>query len=318
MSPRDDQTRHIGIVYGAHAAPEELIGFAVRVEELGLGQLWLVEDCFLAGGMTLATTALAVTQRIGVGVGLLPVPLRNPALAAMEIATLARCHPQRFTAAFGHGVRSWMDQVGALPAKRLRALEEAVTAVRALLAGAAVTSEGEYTTLRAVQLEMPPHAVPDIIVGSTGPRGLELGWRAADGVLLPEGCGPEFVEWAVSRGTRTPASRCAVYAWLAIYDSPDRAVSAVAPALRKWALSEHYPWPRQLAGLSREPTELREDQVAELAHRVCVAGNSAECARALKRLFQAGADDVLLVPQGEDVMGQVERLSAEVLPLLRG
>jgi alkanesulfonate monooxygenase SsuD/methylene tetrahydromethanopterin reductase-like flavin-dependent oxidoreductase (luciferase family) len=38
-----------------------------------------------------------------VGVGLLPVPLRNPALAAMEIATVARLFPGRFRPGLGHG-----------------------------------------------------------------------------------------------------------------------------------------------------------------------------------------------------------------------
>jgi hypothetical protein len=38
-----------------------------------------------------------------VGVGLLPAPVRNPAIAAMEFATLSRMHPGRFEATLGHG-----------------------------------------------------------------------------------------------------------------------------------------------------------------------------------------------------------------------
>ena len=48
-----------------------------------------------------------------VGVGLLPVPLRNPALLAMELATVARLWPDRLVATLGHGVLEWMGQVGA-------------------------------------------------------------------------------------------------------------------------------------------------------------------------------------------------------------
>jgi len=41
------------------------------------------------------------------------VPLRNVALTAMEIATLARLFPGRLTAGIGHGVQDWMGQAGA-------------------------------------------------------------------------------------------------------------------------------------------------------------------------------------------------------------
>src|SRR5258708_16673308 len=104
----------------------------------------------------------------------MPAPLRNPALAAMEIATLARAYPGRFTATFGHGVRSWMDQVGALPGKRLSALRETVSVVRALLAGDSVTLGGSYLRMHDVELEMRPSVAPEVLIGTTGPRGIEL------------------------------------------------------------------------------------------------------------------------------------------------
>jgi 5,10-methylenetetrahydromethanopterin reductase len=105
----------LGIVFPAHAPPETLPAFAERAEALGYDELWVVEDCFLSGGLTLATAALAVTQRIGVGIGLLPAAVRNPAIVAMEIATIGRIYPGRVTVAFGHGVEAWMTQIGARP-----------------------------------------------------------------------------------------------------------------------------------------------------------------------------------------------------------
>src|SRR6476619_2764621 len=92
----------IGVVFPAGAPVELLPDFARRAEESGLEELWVVEDCFLSGGMTMAATALAATGKLRVGIGLLPAPVRNPAIAAMEIATLANLHPGRFTVAIGH------------------------------------------------------------------------------------------------------------------------------------------------------------------------------------------------------------------------
>jgi 5,10-methylenetetrahydromethanopterin reductase len=156
-----------GVVYPALADPAHLPAFAVRAEELGFDTLWVIEDCFLSGGLTMAATALAVTQSLGVGVGLLPAPVRNPAIAAMEIATLARTHPGRFEVTLGHGVATWMEQIGALPARRVAALAETVTAIRALLAGQTVTMNGTHVKLSEVVLEQAPRVTPPVLIGTT-------------------------------------------------------------------------------------------------------------------------------------------------------
>ena len=56
--------------------------------------------------------ALAVTERLAVGIGILPAVARNPAITAMELATLAGLAPGRVVAGIGHGVQEWMAQVG--------------------------------------------------------------------------------------------------------------------------------------------------------------------------------------------------------------
>jgi alkanesulfonate monooxygenase SsuD/methylene tetrahydromethanopterin reductase-like flavin-dependent oxidoreductase (luciferase family) len=118
--------KRLGVLFRPQWPPEDLPAFARRAEDDGFAELWLVEDCFLAGGLTMAATALASTRQLVVGIGLLPAALRNPALAAMEISGLARLHPGRFVVAFGHGVEPWMRQIDARPPDRLAALEETV------------------------------------------------------------------------------------------------------------------------------------------------------------------------------------------------
>jgi alkanesulfonate monooxygenase SsuD/methylene tetrahydromethanopterin reductase-like flavin-dependent oxidoreductase (luciferase family) len=99
---------NLGVVFRPQSPPERLRDVAQAAEAAGVGDLWLWEDCFGEGGLSAAAAALAWTERLHVAVGLLPVPLRNPALAAMEIATPARMFPGRFTAGLGHGVLDWM------------------------------------------------------------------------------------------------------------------------------------------------------------------------------------------------------------------
>jgi 5,10-methylenetetrahydromethanopterin reductase len=292
----------IGLVFRPEWPPEGLAAFARGAERDGFDELWVVEDCFLAGGLTMAATALAVTERLGVGIGLLPVPMRNPAVAAMEIAGLARLAPGRLTVTFGHGVASWMRQIGARPPNRLVALEEVVQAVRGLLAGEEVTMDGAHVQLDGVRLEHAPAAPPDVLIGSTGPRALELAGRVADGFLLPEGAGPAAVRWA--RGLAGGVG--AVYAWLSIDDDRDAAAEVLRPEIERRFAAGSYPRLFELAGVRA----VDRDAVRALA----VAGNAGDCAAALRALGEAGADRVALFARDEE---QVERLAADVLPRLR-
>ncbi len=103
----------LGAIFLPQLPPERLREVARAADGSGLDQLWLWEDCFLESGIASAAAALAWTERMQVGIGLLPVPLRNVALTAMELATLHRLFPGRLHAGIGHGVQDWMAQVGA-------------------------------------------------------------------------------------------------------------------------------------------------------------------------------------------------------------
>lgn len=174
----------IGIVFRPQSPPEELVAVARAADEAGAAELWLWEDCFLEGGLATATAAIVTTTRVRVGIGLLPVPLRNPALAAMEIATIERLAPGRFIAGFGHGVLPWMDQVGARVASPLTLLREYVTAVRSLLDGERLDVSGRYVKLEDVALGWPPAAAPELTIGASGPKTLRLAGEIGDSVLL--------------------------------------------------------------------------------------------------------------------------------------
>ena len=138
----------LGVVFRPQLPPERLRAVAEAAEAAGVAQLWLWEDSFFEGGIASAAAALAWTSRLQVGIGLLPVPLRNPALTAMEIATVARLFPGRFLPGLGHGVLEWMAQAGAAVASPMTLLREYTAAVRALLAGERVSDRGPLRPAR--------------------------------------------------------------------------------------------------------------------------------------------------------------------------
>ena len=141
----------LGAIFLPQNPPERLRDVARAADEAGLEQLWLWEDCFLNSGIAAAAAALAWTTRLRVGIGILPVPLRNVALTAMELATLHRMFGDRAIVGVGHGVQDWMAQVGAKPASPMTMLGEQVTALRALLRGETVRTEGRYVRLDGVR-----------------------------------------------------------------------------------------------------------------------------------------------------------------------
>ncbi|MFF4798413.1 LLM class flavin-dependent oxidoreductase [Streptomyces sp. NPDC001351] len=286
----------LGAVFRPQLPPERLRDVARLADESGLEELWLWEDCFREGGISTAAAALAWTERLRVGVGLLPVPLRNVAITAMETAALHRMFPGRAVVAVGHGVQDWMGQVGARVESPLTLLREHLVALRALLAGERVTTEGRYVRLDDVALDWPPAGPVPVLAGATGPRSLRLAGEAADGTLLTASTTADGVRRArrlIDEG-REPAGRTdphQVVVYLLTATGPDAA-----------------------ARLHAELAEEGLDPVPDLG----VAGDAAAVAKAVQRLADAGADRVILQPTGDepDPEGFVRFAAEEVRPLV--
>jgi alkanesulfonate monooxygenase SsuD/methylene tetrahydromethanopterin reductase-like flavin-dependent oxidoreductase (luciferase family) len=286
----------IGAVFRPQLPPERLRAIARLADEAGLEELWLWEDCFLEGGISAASAALAWTERLRVGIGLLPVPLRNVAVTAMEAATLERMFPGRAILGVGHGVQSWMGQVGARAESPVTLLGEYLDALRALLRGESVTTDGRYVRLDGVVLDWPPAQAVRVLAGATGPRTLRLSGAAADGTVLTATTAPEGVRRArqlIDEGResagRTDPHHIVVY--LRTATGPDAA-----------------------ARLRAEIEAGGEDQVPEHG----VAGDAAAVAEAVRRLADAGADTVVLQPTADepDPEAFVRFAAHEVRPLV--
>ncbi len=300
----------IGLRWDPRWDPADLPAIAREAEQLGYDELWTVEDCFSAGGMTSTALALSSTEEITIGLGLLPAIVRNPAIAAMELAVLSRLYPGRFVPAFGHGVEEWMLQIGARPENRLTVLEETVTAVRALLAGETLSTSGKHVQFDNVVLEHPPVKPPPVLIGTTGPRGLELAGRVADGIIVVEVAGPPALEWARNQAGPDPG-RVVVYAFLSIDDDDASGVAAIRPQVEAWMKSGAFPDMAEQAGIGRDGSGEISD---ELIQSMAAAGTAASCKRTVEELWGAGADTVVLLPRAGDGEAQMRRFGEEVLP----
>lgn len=211
----------IGMCFDRSFPSVEVVEFARRLDEGGVDQLWLIEDCFYTSAVPLAAAALTATERIDVGLGILPAVARNAAVTAMEIATLCDLAPGRVIPGIGHGVQDWMHQMGARPASPVTTLEEVISAVTRLLAGERVTMAGRHVTLTDVALERPPADPPRVLAGVRGPKSIAMAGRVAGGLVLAELAGPRYVRWTREQAGDPDPFHIAVFTSLCV--APDRA-----------------------------------------------------------------------------------------------
>ncbi|MFF2113281.1 LLM class flavin-dependent oxidoreductase [Rhodococcus sp. ACS1] len=285
----------LGVTFIPTIEPERLRDFARVAESSGLDEIWLWEDCFKESGVASAAAALAWTERIHVGVGLMPAPLRNVALTAMEIATMARLFPGRVIAGVGHGVQDWMEQVGARAGSPMTLLEEYSVALRALLDGESVSTRGRYVRLDDVTLDWPPAERVPLMLGGEGPKSIRLAARLGDGNLLPSAVGDDDVrrtrDLIVEEigGDRAASHDVVVPKIAATGDGAQRRVDA---ELARW----------------EKPADAG----------IGVAGDANTIAAEVRRLADLGATSVAITPTEDepDLLGFVEFVGRDVTPLL--
>jgi 5,10-methylenetetrahydromethanopterin reductase len=155
----------------------------VEAERLGYRRAWVYDSPALYPDAWMALAlAASRTSTIGLGPAVLIPSLRHPMVNAAAIAMLAELAPGRVSVALGAGFTGRYT-MGQKPL-RWAAVEEYVTAVRALLRGETVEWEGApirmlhgpgFGAARPVDLPF--------LIGADGPKGSEVAARVADGIF---------------------------------------------------------------------------------------------------------------------------------------
>ncbi|KQO08761.1 luciferase [Agreia sp. Leaf244] len=311
-------TATVGIMLPRDLPAHQIVPFAQKAEQLGFDELWVVEDCFFRGGFAQAAVALASTQRIRVGIGILPAPVRNAAFTALEANTLAEIYPDRLILGIGHGMPVWMRQVGDKPASILTMLDEQLTALRTLLAGDRLEVDGRYVTIDGAQLESPATIAPPVLAGVRGPKSLAVSGRSADGTILAEPVTPEYLTAALGHiDARGPHSVVA-YNVAAVDDDPAVARELARPALEwigepDWAPHiDPLPFAAEFAAL-RERSATRADFVAALPDEwvdaLALTGTPDRVRNRIAELHASGATSVVFMPAGTDPLSRLDSLA---------
>ena len=321
-----------GVALMGRGLPAATTAWARAAERGGLGSVWMIEDYFHPGAYALAGAAVAATERVAVGLGVVNPYTRHPALVAMETAALAAMAPGRVVLGLGTSNRRWIDEQMAIPFKTpLRGLREGTEIARRLLAGDRVTVTGECFSVHDVALEAPAPAPVPVLLGVKGPRALALAAEIADGVLCSILTSAAHVRRAraATAGARPASGRFALAAYLpvAVDDDGAAARARVRPLLARYLGVLHGQSILLDAGVDPARSQPFRDALTarrpaadlvtdDLVDALAVAGTPVQCRAALGRLAEAGLDTpIAVLPPGKPGDQQIQDIARALVPI---
>jgi probable F420-dependent oxidoreductase len=208
-----------GLHRGSSVDPDVLRARAARAEEAGLEGLWVGDHVALPltapdpadeprlEALTALTWLAAATRTIGLGVGVLVLPQRQPVLLAKQLASLDLLSGGRLTVGVAAGyVEAELRALGVAPEHRGAMTDEHIEAVRTLWAGGPQTYAGRWAAFDEVQQSPVPvqRPGPPIVVGGHAPAALRRAGTVGDG-WFGWGLGPDEAAAAIAEVRRVAA-----------------------------------------------------------------------------------------------------------------
>ena len=302
--------------------------YARYAEERGFDAVWQAESRLVREATVPMAAYAAVTSRIKVGSGIIPIWTRNVGLLAATFSTLDELAPGRVMLGLGAWWEPLATKVGVDRRKPLRAMRETVEATRLLLAMERVTYQGEFVHLDDVEIDIvhgdrSPKQVP-IYVGATGMQMMELAGEIADGVLLnymvapaynaqamaalAAGAAkagrtvddldrPQLVVCSVDRDRDLALDRSRELLTQYLGQQPHiMKASGVDPALIE-EIGKVLTWPAERDEILRAMRLVPDDVVQQIT----ASGSPEECRAKVAEYVEAGATCPVLYPLGDDV-----------------
>jgi len=302
--------------------------YAQYAESKGFEAVWQAESRLVREATVPMAAYAAVTSRIKVGSGVIPIWTRNVGLLAATFSTLWELAPGRIMMGLGAWWEPLASKVGVNRHRPLQAMREVVEATRQLLALQRVSYQGEFVQLQDVEIDIvhgdrSPRAVP-IYIGATGMKMMELAGEIADGVLLNYMVSPDYNRRALealaagaARSGRTVAEIDRPQLVVCSVDN-DRAAaldrsrelltqylgqqphimkaSGVDPALIA-EIGKILTWPASQDDIQRA-MKLVPDEAVQM---ITASGTPDECRAKVDEYIANGATCPILYPLGDDV-----------------
>ena len=278
----------IGLMVGSMDIPPSLLGqvqWAEDAEQQGFDSFWLPQ-VFGADVLTVIALAGQRTDRIELGVAVVPTFPRHPVVLAQQALTAQTATGGRFTLGIGVShqstIEDWLGLSYDRPARHMR---EYLSVLRPLLNEEGVDFHGrEFRVNGALQV---PDAMPcPVLIAALGPVMLGIAGELADGTITWM-AGVKTVETHIVPRIRAaaaeagrPEPRVCVGVPVAVTDNPDAARERAARLLHSYGLLPSYRRMLDMEGV-QGPAD------------VAVVGNEADVEQQLRTFADAGATDIL-------------------------
>jgi 5,10-methylenetetrahydromethanopterin reductase len=250
---------------------------ARRARDDGLHSFWL-SQVREADSLTVLAVVGREVPDLEVGVGVVPIFLRHPAVVAQQALTANLACGGRLVLGLGVSHRPVVERMWGLPFDRpLTRMREYLTVVRALAEGRAADLDGETVTAHT-SLELPDAGPFPIVLAALGPKMLALAGELADGTIT----------WMTGAATLAEHT---------------------VPTIRKAAADAGRPDPRIIAALPVCVTDDEAGARKRAARRYEVYGALPSYQAMLAREGASGPADVAIVGDEGAVRAQIERLA---------
>ncbi len=308
-----------------------------RAEANGFSYGWLFDSHVLwREAYVLLTLMAQASERLRLGTCVTNPATREPSVTASALAVLDELSGGRMDLGIGRGDSA--RRVLGKPPTSMKTLEEAISVIRDLVEGRAVTFEGtELVFPWTGKWKLP------VWVAGYGPMALSMTGRVADGLIL-QLADPDLIRWFVSQLREAEAAAGRPQGSVKVQAAAPAHVGArdLGRDRTRWfpaLVSNHvvdlvnkYPreqLPESLTGYVSDRNgydylhhaEVGSSNAAfvgdEVADRFCILGEPDEHIAKLRELEAAGVDLFNLYLMNGDEEAQLEAYGRDVIPALR-
>jgi probable F420-dependent oxidoreductase len=299
---------NVAVASRPNRPPEQDLLTAVIADRLGYGEVWVGEgwvwDCF-----ALATAIGLATDRIALTIGPVPVSLRDPAMIAVGVASVAALTHRTVGIALGASSTRFVEGMhGRARHRPGTALTESAQIVRRLLAGERTDFQGEVLSTRGYRLTLDPPGGP-LTIAAFGDRAVRTAAAHADRMVLdlvsPELAGEYSAKLdAAAAAEGCPAPTLAAWIPAAINPDPDSYAELMeslagyleVPGYGEMFTAAGFGEAVQAANAGASPAEQLHALPPDAASRIGLVGNVDTVRARLEAYAAAGLDEVVLVP----------------------